>query len=134
MIFADTSFWIAYRNSRDGLHHHATTAMRKHAGDGIVTTNHIVGETWTFLRRRTGFKSAVNFVDSVQRSRRVQVKTVSEEMERAALSWLRRRGGERPYSFVDATSFEMMRTLKIRDALAFDQDFAAAGFRPIETS
>ena len=32
------------------------------------------------------------------------------------------------YSFVDATSFEVMRRLRMREALAFDGDFAAAGF------
>ncbi|HSH33844.1 MAG TPA: VapC toxin family PIN domain ribonuclease, partial [Actinomycetota bacterium] len=30
--------------------------------------------------------------------------------------------------FVDATSFALMRALKIRRALAFDGDFTAAGF------
>jgi predicted nucleic acid-binding protein len=31
-------------------------------------------------------------------------------------------------SFVDATSFVVMRSLEIREALAFDGDFTAAGF------
>ncbi len=35
---------------------------------------------------------------------------------------------ERTYSFVDATSFAVMRRNRIRDALAFDGDFSAAGF------
>ena len=30
--------------------------------------------------------------------------------------------------FVDAASFEVMRTRRLREALAFDDDFAAAGF------
>jgi len=33
---------------------------------------------------------------------------------------------ERESSFVDAASFELMRALRIRDALAFDGDFSAA--------
>ncbi len=43
------------------------------------------------------------------------------------MAWLRRHD-EREYSFVDATSFVMMRRRRVREALAFDDDFAAAGF------
>jgi predicted nucleic acid-binding protein len=32
------------------------------------------------------------------------------------------------YSFVDATSFAAMRRFRIRETLAFDGDFVAAGF------
>ena len=52
------------------------------------------------------------------------------ELERRAISWLRKRD-EREYSFVDATSFVLMRSMRIRDALAFDGDFTAAGFREL---
>ncbi|MGH2926619.1 MAG: type II toxin-antitoxin system toxin 23S rRNA-specific endonuclease VapC20, partial [Solirubrobacteraceae bacterium] len=44
-----------------------------------------------------------------------------------AWEWLRRHD-EREYSFVDATSFALMRQLRLREALAFDGDFSAAGF------
>lgn len=49
------------------------------------------------------------------------------EVEDDALDWLRQHD-EREYSFVDATSFAYMRARGIREALAFDGDFAAAGF------
>jgi predicted nucleic acid-binding protein len=39
-----------------------------------------------------------------------------------------RRRDDREYSFVDATSFALMRRLAMHEALAFDGDFAAAGF------
>jgi predicted nucleic acid-binding protein len=55
------------------------------------------------------------------------VESVSHELEAQALRWLRRHD-ERKYSFVDATSFALMRSLRIKAALAFDGDFAAAGF------
>jgi uncharacterized protein len=57
----------------------------------------------------------------------IQVGWVSEELEGDALHWLRRHD-EREYSFVDATSFAFMRAKGIQEALAFDGDFAAAGF------
>ncbi len=92
-----------------------------------MTSNHVRGETWTFLRRRDGHRTAVEFLDMLETTGRVRLATVSGELEAEALAWLRRHD-EREYSFVDATSFALMRSLRIREALAFDGDFAAAGF------
>ena len=52
---------------------------------------------------------------------------VKEAIEREARAWLRRHD-ERAYSFVDATSFAVMRRERLGEALAFDGDFSAAGF------
>ena len=35
---------------------------------------------------------------------------------------------DRTYSYVDATSFVPMKSMRIKRALAFDGDFSAAGF------
>jgi predicted nucleic acid-binding protein len=127
VIFADTSFWVALRNRRDPRHEEATTLLRLHGDRGIVTSNHVRGETWTYLRRRAGHGPAVAFLDSLERSPRVRILPVSEKQEGEALRFLRQRD-EREYSFVDATSFALMRSLRAREALAFDGDFSAAGF------
>lgn len=44
-----------------------------------------------------------------------------------AWEWLRRHD-EREYSFVDATSFAILRRRRMREEYAFDGDFSAAGF------
>jgi predicted nucleic acid-binding protein len=87
----------------------------------------VVGETWTFLRRRDGHPSAVAFLDAVGAASWLTVETVGEPLELEAWAWLRRHD-ERSYSFVDATSFALMRRERLREALAFDGDFTAAGF------
>lgn len=127
MIFIDTSFWVALSNRRDGHHVEAMALLDRWADTGLVTSNHVRGETWTYLRRRAGHTSAVDFLDALQRSPRLRVLFVGERLEQEALRWLRRRD-EREYSFVDATSFALMRSLRLREALAFDGDFSAAGF------
>lgn len=130
MIFVDTSFWVALRNTKDARHAQAARLLEAHQIGPLVTTNHVRGETWTFLRRRAGHRSAVDFLDTLESSPRVRLVAVSDKLEAEALRWLRRHD-ERPYSFVDATSFAAMRSLKIREALAFDEDFSAAGFREL---
>ncbi len=127
MIFVDTSFWVAVRNRRDVNHEQATQLLRDNAGAALFTSSQVRGETWTFLRRRAGHGAAVDFLDAIERSPRLQVIWIDQDFETEALRWLRRHD-EREYSFVDATSFALMRARKIRSALAFDGDFAAAGF------
>ena len=127
MIFVDTSFWVAWARSDDSRHPDATELMVAHANESLLTSNHIRGEAWTFLRRRYGHRAAVGFLERLDRSSRVRCSFVSEELEAEALRWLRRHD-EREYSFVDATSFALMRSLRVKRALAFDGDFEAAGF------
>lgn len=96
----------------------------------MITTNMVVGETWTFLRRKAGHPTALGFldrVDTLTKAGRLLLHRVTAEQEAAAWEWLRRHD-ERVYSFVDATSFRVMHDRRLREALAFDQDFAAAGF------
>lgn len=127
MIFVDSSFWIALVDERDNRHDQATAVLREHEGSSLVTTSHVVGETWTFLRKRHGHRVAVRFLDSTESAARLRVLAATSDVEQEAWRWLRRHD-ERAYSFVDATSFALMRSLRIREALAFDGDFAAAGF------
>ncbi len=130
MIFVDSSFWIALTFNRDSRHRDAELLVQSVSSTPWTTTSLVRGETWTFLRRRAGHRIAVDFLDLLDRSRHLQIVHVDDELERRALDWLRRHD-ERSYSFVDATSFALMRSMKIRRALAFDGDFTAAGFQEL---
>ncbi len=126
MRFADTSFWFGLQERRDSRHKLARAIVARGVGR-VVTTNHVVGETWTLLRRRSGHAAAVGFIDKLIALPNTEVVRVDEAAEAYAWRWLRSRS-EREYSFVDATSFAVMRRRRIREALAFDGDFNAAGF------
>ena len=126
MRFADTSFWIALQVARD-RRHAAAAALWRQDRSPVRTSNLVVGETWTWLRRRAGHDAALRFLDVLERSDRVSVVAVDDVIDERAWHWLRRHD-ERAYSYVDATSFEIMRRERITEALAFDADFAAAGF------
>ena len=130
MIFVDTSFWIALENTRDAHHADAATLLGTTAEAQLVTSNHVQGEAWTWIRRRAGHHPAVRFLDRIERSRRLRIVHMEEELEDRAWAWLRTHD-EREYSFVDAASFVLMRSMRIKDALAFDGDFSAAGFREL---
>lgn len=125
--FADTSFWFGLYTKADARHAAAAKLWRTR-DEPVLTSSLVLGETWTLLlRRRTAHPHAVQFVDAIRQSARVQVVRVDDSDEQTAWTWLRQHD-ERIYSFVDATSFALMRRRRIHEALAFDGDFTAAGF------
>lgn len=131
MKFADTGWWVAWALPDDARHERAIAMLQSlRRTEQVLTTNLVVGETWTFLRRKDRHATAVAFLDRVAElggDGRLVVHRVTAEQEDAALAWLRRHD-ERVYSFVDASSFRVMRDRRLSEALAFDSDFAAAGF------
>jgi uncharacterized protein len=132
LIFVDTSFWVALINRRDPRHEQAAALLAAHAGERLITTNEVRGETWTFLRRRAGHATAILFLDTLSASPRVEILRVTQTIEADAEQWLRRRD-DREFSWVDATSFATMRARRTTATLAFDGDFAAAGFTELRT-
>ncbi len=131
MRFADTGWWVAWALPDDARRDQALRMLaRLGRTEQVLTTNLVVGESWTFLRRKDGHRSAVALLDRIEHLtgiERLVVHRVTEDQEIAGWEWLRQHD-ERVYSFVDATSFRVMRDRRLREALAFDQDFAAAGF------
>ncbi len=129
MIFIDTSFWFAWQVSNDVNHGLARALFDRHASrEPLVTSDRVCEETWTLLRRRRGHRQAVAFLDATRSpSTRLSTRTISPALADVAWAWLRRRD-DRRFSFVDASSFALMRSLNIGEVLAFDGDFAAAGF------
>jgi uncharacterized protein len=126
VTFVDSSYWIAQQLPRDRRHEAAKELEQTRAAGRLVTSNAVLGETWTFLRSRSGHALAFDWLNRVSHSQ-TSVERIDPGLEDEAWAWLRIHD-ERPYSFVDATSFALMRKLRIKEALAFDGDFAAAGF------
>lgn len=128
-VLADTSGWYALLSARDTEHAAAVRHFGRLAAQrrGIVTTNHVVGETYTLIRRRLGSRAALAFLERIRLDpfvRRVFVPDVWEDEAERLLEQY----DDQPFSYVDATSFVAMRHLGIQEALGFDQDFVVAGF------
>jgi predicted nucleic acid-binding protein len=126
VAFVDASFWIAEAITRDTRHADAAALADRLRETRTVTSNLVLGEVWTLLSRRLGPFYAKRWLDTF-RVLDVRLERIHAELESEAWEWLLIHD-EGPYSFVDATSFALMRKLRISEALAFDGDFAAAGF------
>jgi predicted nucleic acid-binding protein len=66
--FVDTSWWVAWTVPRDRrLEEAVRLGSTVGSSEQVVTTNLVVGETWTFLGHRDSHRVALGFLDRVQR-------------------------------------------------------------------
>jgi predicted nucleic acid-binding protein len=132
-VFVDSSAWCALTDRGDSSHVRARaifTSVRE-SRRRLVTTNLVIGESYTVILGRAGYQQAQAFLQQVRTSPLVSRAFVSEAWEAEAEELLRAYS-DHAFSYVDATSFVAMRRLGIREAFAFDRHFSIAGFTVID--
>jgi predicted nucleic acid-binding protein len=90
-------------------------------------TDLILAELHGLALGRVGPAPALELIDRVVGSGRVELVAVGLESVHEAIALLRARPGRR-LSLIDATSFVVMRSAAIETAFTLDADFAAEGF------
>jgi len=133
-VFVDTSAWIMLMNKSEGLHEDAALIYNTEL-DGVflVTTNMVIGETYTWLRKKVGFAPAFRYLSALDRKeklRQIAIMYSDAALEKEAVNILEQFKGQ-AFSFADAVSFAVMQKNGIRKAFAYDRHFLVAGFELI---
>jgi predicted nucleic acid-binding protein len=102
-VLVDTGAWFAVQVVGDGHHEEAASTLRGLLALPIVlvTTNHVIGETYTLLRVTRGYDACRRFVESLDQTRRMERIFVSQDLERRAFAILDRYR-DHDFSLVDA--------------------------------
>ena len=129
MVFCDTSSLVALLDEDEARHEEAGRILRRLADEQarLVSHNYVVVETMALVDRRLGRPSLIRLLDGLLPL--IEVVWVDPPLHDAALKV--HLASPRRSSFVDQVSFRLMRDLALENALAFDDDFEAEGFRTL---
>lgn len=123
-LFVDTSIWYAAADSSDRSNARAKAILK--SGEALITSDHVLVESWTLLRYRLQRTAAERFWDGL-RSGIAVVETVGlADLEAAwdiGLFWR-----DQDFSMVDRTSFAVMRRLGMDRVASLDEHFAVFRF------
>ena len=119
-LFVDTSAWYAAADHSDRGNRRAREILS--AGEALVTSDHVLLETWTLLRYRIHRKAAERFWEGL-RSGIARIECVAPADLEAAWQ-IGQTFGDQDFSLADRTSFAMMRRLGIGRVASFDDDFS----------
>jgi predicted nucleic acid-binding protein len=125
-LFVDTSAWYAAADRGDRSNRRAKAILRQR--EMLVTTDHILVETWLLLCHRLGRAAAERFWQGL-RGGIAAVESVTAADVEAAFA-IGQMFSDQPFSIVDRTSFAVMQRLGIERVATFDDDFAVYRYGP----
>jgi hypothetical protein len=130
-VFIDTSAFLAALDKGDKFHPAAAnkwSALARGKSE-LWTTDYVRLESWSLIQRRLGADAVMAFQDDWLPLCKIH-EVGPDGFERAAAQW--RIAQRRNLSLVDLTSFDAMRQLAIRTALAFNKHFQEMGYLDVQ--
>lgn len=122
--FVDTSAFYAAADRGDASHERARIVLS--GVDGLVTSDHVLVETWTLIRHRLGRPAAERFWAGIRAGAAMVELVGAADLEAA---WAMGEDfADQDFSIVDRTSFAVMLRLGVHRAATFDDDFAVFRF------
>ena len=133
-VFFDTSAYVALADTRDQFHADAVRLAERVIADRLprVTTNYVLAEAHTLIRRKCGHVVAVQFGEGIHRdvvAGNLNIIYADKTLDDAAWE-IFKKYADQDFSFVDCTSFAWLRQHPECEVFAFDEDFTWMGFPP----
>lgn len=124
-MFVDTSAWYAAADADDRSHGRATTRLTEFAGQ-LVTSDHVLIETWYLAASRLGVDVAETLIGQIRAGIARVENTLLSDLEAAAATAAA--FSDQEFSIVDRTSWSVMLRLGVHEAVAFDRDYSVFRF------
>ena len=128
-VFVDTSFFKALFDPADSFYSEAKKIWKKINGEKLlmVTSNYILDESFTLLRKRCGRDLVKKFRDDLAVTRNISIIRVTFSDEAGGWKWFLKDWSN--LSFTDCVSFAVMERLGLKRVATFDHHFSKAGFQ-----
>ncbi len=125
-LYVDTSAWYAAADRGDASHRRMVKTLDTE--EPLVTSDHVLVESWLLLNHRLGRSAAERFWEGL-RSGAAEVEPVTTaDLE---VAWAMAEDfPDQDFSIVDRTSFAVMLRLGLRRVATLDEDFAVFRFGP----
>lgn len=136
LVFVDTSAWIMLLNQDENRHQEAIETYNGYLKNKVkLTSNMVIAETYTWLRLRVGFESAMDFLKIMRQMQEEEFLVIvwsDYDIENKSFRYLQKYD-DHDLSFADAVSFAIMDKMGIKDAFTFDRHFVITGFLPVNS-
>ncbi|HJT32283.1 MAG TPA: PIN domain-containing protein [Pirellulales bacterium] len=125
MTFVDTGAWFSAVVPNDPSHSAVVAALSEH-GNALLTTDYVLDETLTLLKRRGETERAIRLGKRLLEENSVRLEWVGQQD--AVRAWiLFQQHADKDWSFTDCASFAVIQRLSIKTVIALDHHFRQFG-------
>ena len=125
-VFVDTSVWYAAADRADRSNQRAKELLS--IDEVLVTTDHLLLETWMLLRHRIHRKAAESFWGGIRAGAAMLESVLPADLE---IAWtIGEAFPDQDFSVADRTSFAVMQRLGIQKVASFDEHFLIFRYGP----
>lgn len=128
-IFIDTSAFVALAN-RDDLNHQIAKELFLNSikkNERFITTNYVISETITLIRFQAGFDKACEFGRKFRNTKLIDVYWIDRILD-DKIWGIFLKYKDKDFSYIDCSSFTVMKNNNIQYAFTFDKHFEQIGF------
>ena len=122
MIFIDTGIFLANFLSTDQFHLVVKPNLESIFNEDLITTSDVIAETMNWLTRKTNSRLIQEIGTTLIEEEITKIINVNYEDRLEALSILKKYSDQK-LSFTDATSFAVIKKLKIKRIFSLDKHF-----------
>jgi len=125
-VFVDSSAFYAAADNRSPANDRSRAALEQ--ADGLLTSDHVIAETWLLLNARIGRHAAQGFWAAVRDGTVETIAVGPGDLDRA---WrISHDFPDQDFSLVDMTSFAVMERLGVTRVATLDHHFAVYRYGP----
>ena len=128
-IFADTFYWIALLNPKDGWHQIALHYALNNTTNSLITTDGIIDEVLNYAASRGSVmrQKALLMCTQILREPTINIIAYTPELRQLGFDLYGQRS-DKGYSLTDCISMVIMQQMGITDVLTHDKHFTQEGF------
>lgn len=131
-LFVDSEFWVTLSDPQEARHERAIELVKefKRGENVLVTSNFVLDETFTIIRKRLGIYRVKKFRRVLSEfGNKLILERVTTGDEGGVWTWFWY--DWKNLSYTDCASFALMRRLKLTKVATFDEHFEMAGFERV---
>lgn len=127
IVFVDTGAFFSVLSRNDTFHEKSIKLWALLDESQLITSEFILIEAATLIRVKIGSKESIAFINKIENGTDIDIITINKDLKDNGWIYFKK-FSDKTYSYIDCTSYYIMKKNNITKVFGFDEHFTQMGF------